>query len=168
MTKRMGMHILENSSLDSIRFHHIRYEKSSETNSLIFKKRRVNIFFRKIVSDKKRGEVVVSSIKIVIYGNLCSFCKINHTHFSSLSSDRKLECIEIHISDVERGKLRDTKSSRIYTLGYSIISLSLDSFSRDSLKKSLYFFACKKRHFSVGDLHKVERGRIKTVDFLFF
>lgn len=103
-----------------------------------------------------------------MYRDFCLLCQIDHTEFSSLSSDGEFECIEVHILPIQCCELRDTQSCRVDTLRDRIISFSLDSLSRYCLKKSLYLFTCQKSNLSIQYSHEIEGRRIETVNLFFF
>ncbi len=122
MTKCMGMEILEYTRFEAICLDHIGNKESGQSHSSVIKINTFYIFLGIIMAYKKWREIIISCLDITFYCIFCLRSEIDDSDFSSFSSYCKFHSLEIHITSIESSKLRDTKTSRIYTLTYSKVS----------------------------------------------
>lgn len=118
--------------------------------------------------DKEWAKSIISCLKILLYRIFRLLCKIDDSHFVSFSSDSKFERFEIYIFLIQCSELWYTESSRIYTLTYRIVTLSLDGFSLDRLKKSKNFIIGQEGNFTIWRLEEIKYSRIDARNLFFF
>ena len=168
VTKRMCMQILEDSSLEAIVFHHVRYEESCKAHLFIIEKGRIDILYREIMADKKRRKKIIPFFEVFSYSIASGFGEIHGSELVSFSSDSEFHRFEIDIVSIQIREFWDTQSGRVDALADSKISHSLDIFLVDDRKKSFDFFICQKSHFTIWCLHEIETGRIDWLDSFLF
>lgn len=101
MTECMGMEIFEYTRFHPIIFHHSCYKKARKAHIFVIQMDRFDIFFSKIMSDKKRSKVITSRFQIRSDRVSSNFCQVDNADFISLSAYCELHGFEIYIADIE-------------------------------------------------------------------
>lgn len=155
MTKRVCVEIFKYPCLESVGLYHISDKKTRKSNIIIIQIDTFDIFFRKIVSDKKWREIITSCRYILFYSIFCLRSQIDDTNLSSFSSDSKFHSFKIHIISLKGSELRNTKACRINALRYSIVSNSNLLILWNYFEKSCDLVIWEKCDFSLWDFHEI-------------
>ena len=106
MSECMCWNIFKYLCTQSMTFYHTSDKKTWETNLIIFEN--INVFFSGIMTNKKRGEVIVSCAQVFLNQCCSMLSEIHYTNLSSFSSHSKFSSIKIDIIFIEVCQLRNT------------------------------------------------------------